>query len=888
MKYQSCRSHYRFLSVIFLTSLVLHLWLGSVLAGENGIVPAVSASQPGATATLVQQGVDRYKTGQYRDAIVVWQTALAEYRRSQNQANVAIVLENLARAHQQLGETSTAMTYWEQTVTLHRQLGNGQQVGRILTEQAQAYSDLGQPRQAISLLCSLDNPEETCSANSALHIARTYQDLPTEAAALGSLGEAYRLMGNYNLAISVLQNGLKIADKTEDSVYRAAVLNSLGNAYANRAQVQYRRANSAIQRGDRRGAERLRQIALQNNSQALNAYQQSLSLAQRQNDLVGQTKAVMNAIPAYYRAESLKAATQARQQAETLLSNLPASRLKVYAAIDLSHLLEPIPPLNEGLSRIRCLKPDLQPGAEQLLNQAIATARQIDDRRAESFALGELGHLYECRQDHAQALELSRQAQLAAEQDQQSKDSLYLWQWQIGRILRKQGKVEQAITAYEQAIATLETIRSDILTANRDIQFDFRDTVEPVYRELIALKLSQEQPIQVSQKSVEPQNSKNLNTVLNTADSLKLAELQNYFGNDCIITAVNTPDNAASTTQATAIFNTIILDDKTAVIVSLPDGRKKFTWIEIDRQSLTEQINEFRRGLERFRVAFDPTAAQKIYDWLIRPFAEDLQQAQVKTLVFVQDGILRTVPMAALHDGKQFLIQRYAIAATPSLSLTDPGAVDRDTFRVLAMGLTEATVIDGQAYQALNNVSKEISEVRQQIPGSKQLLNEEFTRDRLQQEISQTIYSIIHIATHGQFGTDPEETFIVTGNQQKLTLNELDEVIRRFTRNIEPLELLTLTACETAAGDDRAALGLAGVAVQAGAKSALASLWRIDDAATAQIAIDFYSNLRQPTLSKAEALRAAQIALIEGATIGDRQYTHPAYWSPFILVGNWL
>jgi CHAT domain-containing protein len=887
MKRQFCRSRRQFLSVIFLTNLVLHLWLGSLLAGESGLVVAVNASQLEATAALVQQGVDRYKTGQYREAIEVWQNALKEYKSSQNQVNVAIVLENLARAHQQLGETGAAMAYWEQTATAHRQLGNRQQVGRILTEQAQAYSDLGQPRQAISLLCNVANTTQTCSSESALQIARTYQDLPTEAAALGSLGEAYRLMGDYNLAISVLQNGLKIADKTKDSTYRAAVLNSLGNAYANRAQVQYRRANSAVQRGDRREAEKLRQIASQDNSQALTAYQQSLSLTQSQNNLVGQTKALINAIPAYYRAESLEAAAQARQQAEALLANLPASRLKVYAAIDLSHLLEPIPSQDEGLSRIRCLQANLQPRAEQLLNQAIATARQIDDRRAESFALGELGHLYECRQDETQAMELSRQAQLAAEQDQQSKDSLYLWQWQVGRILQKQGKVDQAITAYEQAIATLETIRTDILTANRDIQFDFRDTVEPVYRELIALKLSQEQPIQANAKSLES-DRQNLNTVLNTADSLKLAELQNYFGNDCVITAVNTPDNATSNTQATAIFNTIILEDKTAVIVSLPNGEKKFTWIEIDRQSLTEQINEFRRGLERFRVTFDPTSAQKIYDWLIRPFAEDLQQAQVKTLVFVQDGILRTIPMAALYDGKQFLIQQYAIAATPSLSLTEPGAVDRDAFRVLAMGLTEATVIDGQAYQALDNVSKEITEVRQQIPGSKQLLNEEFTRDRLQTEISQTIYSIIHIATHGQFGTDPEETFIVTGNSQKLTLNELDQVIRRFARNNDPLELLTLTACETAAGDDRAALGLAGVAVQAGAKSALASLWRIDDAATAQIAIDFYTNLRQPNMSKAEALRAAQISLIEGATVDDRQYTHPAYWSPFILVGNWL
>ncbi|WP_287250108.1 MULTISPECIES: CHAT domain-containing protein [unclassified Moorena] len=184
----------------------------------------------------------------------------------------------------------------------------------------------------------------------------------------------------------------------------------------------------------------------------------------------------------------------------------------------------------------------------------------------------------------------------------------------------------------------------------------------------------------------------------------------------------------------------------------------------------------------------------------------------------------------------------------------------------------------------MSNVSREVKAVTQTIPESKQLLDEEFPRDRLQQELGTTVYPIIHIATHGEFGTEPEDTFLVTGENNQLTIDELDRVIRSVASTTEPVELLSLTACRTATGDDRAALGLAGVAVQAGARSALASLWFINDQITAQIAAQFDQGLRQSNLNKAQALRAAQIALLEAGG----QYARPAYWAPYLVIGNWF
>nr|WP_238361077.1 CHAT domain-containing protein [Iningainema tapete] len=586
-------------------------------------------------------------------------------------------------------------------------------------------------------------------------------------------------------------------------------------------------------------------------------------------------RSLLAIIPIYYRNNGIDAASSL-QQATKLLDTLPDSRGRVYATIELVSLLQP----NKILTPTECLAPSVLPQAESLLNQAVSVAQRLQDYRAESFALGELGHIYECRNKYPQALDITSRAKLAAQQDLKAQDSLYLWEWQTGRILKAQGKTSEAISAYEQAINTLESIRSDILTANRDIQFDFRDTIEPIYRDLVALRLNNEQPVQTASKSLISKSKDNFRFILKTIDSLKLAELQNFFGNDCIITAV--PQAVDTTSNSTTAFlNTIVLSDKTAVILSLPKGERKLSWISINRQELVNKINEFRRGLERFRDDYDTTLAQEIYNWLIRPFAKDL--SGIKTLVFIQDGILRSVPMAALYDGekKQYLIQQYAIATTPSLNLTDTRPLNQERLRVLALGLSQAATVDGKTFPPLSNVDQEITEVTQKMKGKK-LLNHEFTISGLKKELSQTVYPVIHIATHGEFGSEPQDTFIVTGNNEKLTFTELERQIRSVTRS--QLELLTLTACETAVGDERSTLGLAGVAVQAGARSALASLWAINDASTVQIVTDFYSKLlSERNVTKAQALQAAQTALIE-----DKQYSHPYYWSGFILIGNWL
>ncbi|MEM8807986.1 MAG: CHAT domain-containing protein, partial [Cyanobacteria bacterium P01_G01_bin.38] len=532
--------------------------------------------------------------------------------------------------------------------------------------------------------------------------------------------------------------------------------------------------------------------------------------------------------------------------------------------------------------------------ATALLNQALAIGESIDNPRVISFALGKLGNLDERSGHYGAALEKTQNARLAADQNLGAGDSLYLWEWQLGRIYKAQDKLNEAAQAYGQAVASLDRIRNDILSANRDLQFDFRDRVEPIYRQYAELNLKAV-PDDVTIKQGE-QAFKELDTALVTLDSLKVAELQSYFANDCVIVANDTRVDEVGDSTATAVFSTAILADQLTVIVSLPDGGKKIAQVPIQKQALDAQINEFRKSLEfgSRDYRFDVQPAQQVYQWLIRPFEADL--TAVKTLVFVNDGLLRSVPMSALHDGSQFLIEKFAVATTPSLTLTHPKKVEKKALSALLMGVSEPSELPETTFIALPAVEDELTAVAEQLPNNKILLNQDFSIDVLRQSLVETDYRVLHMATHGTFGFEPNDNFVVAGAKQtgtasqfneKLTIGGLDELIRNVNDPTRaPIELLTLTACETAIGDTRSTLGLAGVALRAGVRSAIATLWSVGDASSAELISRFYENLQNPTLTKAEALQQAQISLLRSNDGSGND--NPFRWAPFVLIGNWL
>ncbi|MBD2234819.1 CHAT domain-containing protein [Phormidium tenue] len=864
--------------LLFLVGLMLAIWSGQGW-WSVGLANDAIATQAGTPEQLVQAGVSAYQAGDYQSAIDRWQRALQSYGPGAESSSRVLVYENLARAYQQVGQSAEALDAWAAAVTLYREVGDSLHLGRTLTEQAQVHLSLGQHRRAIALLClpATEAFADSCTPGSAFALATATDDALGEVAALGSLGEAYRLLGDYPAAEAVLQKGLQLVQELGYGQFEGPLLNSLGSIFQRRSRIDNRRAEAASQLGLTGIANTFSSQAQGQAQQAQQLLEQALESAQGQGNLAAEWQTRLNLLPLYQQQDNSAAVGVTRQRLSELIAQLPASRTLAYGAIALGRSYQPVG------TTFRCVMPGDEAQAQIWLDRGAAIATQINDYRAQSFALGELGHLRECQGQLAAAMALTQQAQIAATQGLEVADSLYLWQWQAGRIDRRQGNLDAALAAYTQAVTTLESIRTEILVADRDVQFDFRDTVEPLYRELIELQLSGVASLQAAKQDLPPTDSA-LESALVTADALRLAELQNYFGNDCILNPVaQARVDLLAQSANTAVISSVVLPQRTALIVNLPNQPPQLIWIDNSSQ-LRDTVVQFRLGLEAFYTEpYDTTVAQQLYGQLIKPLEPALKAGSITTLVFIHDGFLRSVPMAALYDGDQFLIEKYAVATTPALTLTTAAAPRPENLQALVLGSSQAVVAAGRRFPPIPAVPTEVASVLAALPGSQALLDEAFGQAQLQQALQETPFSILHFATHGQFSPDPRENFIITGQGETVTFGQLESFIQAGNSNSPQIDLVMLTACETAAGDDRSTLGLAGVAIRAGARSAIASLWQADDATTAQIAQDFYRFLKEPHLNKAQALQQAQIQAIQrGASVT------PGKWAPLILVGNWL
>ena len=217
------------------------------------------------------------------------------------------------------------------------------------------------------------------------------------------------------------------------------------------------------------------------------------------------------------------------------------------------------------------------------------------------------------------------------------------------------------------------------------------------------------------------------------------------------------------------------------------------------------------------------------------------------------------------------------MASSLGLSLTNPQSLSQQTPRALTGGLT----VSVEGFSALPAVQNELDMIAEMFTTT-ELRDQDFLGPTVSREMSEGNYSIVHMATHGQFKPDYRDSFILTYDG-RMTMDMLEETVGARKYLNEPVELLMLSACETAVGDNRAALGLAGIALKAGARSAVATLWAINDEASSRLVGDFYRQLKDRSQSKAQALRQAQLILMS-----DNEYTHPVFWSPYLLLGNWL
>jgi CHAT domain-containing protein len=481
-----------------------------------------------------------------------------------------------------------------------------------------------------------------------------------------------------------------------------------------------------------------------------------------------------------------------------------------------------------------------------------------------------LGNLYEQTQQWSDATTLTRQALIIA-QTLNAADIAYQWQWQLGRLLKQQQDITGAIAAYDGAIKTLQAIRYDLVTVNSDVQFSFRDKVAPVYRQFVDLLL---QP----HNGVEPSQD-NIHQARTTIEALQLAELDNFFRTACLAPKQQLDTVVDQADPTAAVLYAMILSDRVEVILKLPQQPLRHYATTVPQRQVEQTLEELRRNIaEPDALRQTQTQSQHVYNWLIQPGAAAIAQSHIKTLVFVLDGPLWNIPMAALYNGHQYLVENYAVVLSPSLQLFEPKPLQSVQLNALAVGLEQAR----HGFSPLPHVDNELKQIQSEVE-SQVLLNQEFTTQAFQAEMHSQPFSIVHLATHGQFSSTAEETFILAWDKT-INVNELNTLLRsRDQQRSQPLELLVLSACETATGDQRAALGLAGVAIRAGARSTIASLWSVNDESTALLMNQFYQTLINQTQPRAEALRHAQLTLLK-----TPEYELPIFWAPYVLVGNWL
>ena len=732
------------------------------------------------------------------------------------QADVAAELNAAARQHL-AGAFESALAHWEQARLEAQAAGDANAEARAQLGAARTYLALGRAPLATQRLESA-HKLATAHGNQAL--------LGPISAALGS---ALLLAGEPARARAALEQAITMGRGGSDQDVIAQSANDL-------ARIEAEAGNTA---------------------RAADLYRQGMASARSSGNPALEATAAVNLarlpLPAVDRLQALSSAQQ-------LVRALPPSHIRAMTLV--------------SVGRMRGETPDAAgaPGSSRRLaaadfDEAAATARQLGDQRVLSYALGYKGAMIEASNDPVLALDLTRQAARAALQAN-ALESLYRWEWQAGRLLRRLGDDDAALAAYRVAASTLERIRPDLAASGTG---DFRAKASPVYLGVADLLIRR------AERAAKPDAAQaDLLEARRTMEALKSAELEDYFQDDCVASLKSKTSGIDALAPHTAAIYPIVLPDRLAILVTFPDGLREYS-SPVGSQRLEAETRAMRQTLEKRMTREYLKHARQLYDWVVRPIQADLERAGVKTLVFIPDGALRTIPLAALSDGKQFLIERYAVATSPGLTLTDPRPLAAVAPRVLMAGLTQAV----QGFAALPGVKTEISNIAALLPGTT-LMDEAFQSSRFRSDLAANPFTIVHVASHGEFGPTAQSTFLLT-HDGKINLNQLEGILGGTNYRAQPVQLLVLSACETAAGDDRSAMGLAGIAVKAGARSALATLWSVSDVASTQLVSDFYRELGLDGNSKAEALRQAQLALM-----ADRRYRHPYYWGPFLLIGNWL
>ncbi len=513
-----------------------------------------------------------------------------------------------------------------------------------------------------------------------------------------------------------------------------------------------------------------------------------------------------------------------------------------------------------------------------------------------------LAQLYESQGRYAEAAQINLNAIRAATglKHGQAELPLARLDWRAARLARQRGDAAAALAGYLHAADYLRAIAPDLPIEDAQGKSTYQSLQRPIFLGLADELL---QDVDTLRPELKQQR---LLAALNLIEQAHQAELQDYLGDRCSVDSVGKPTGAAAgetVAPGIAIIYPLVLKERLEVVVRTSQGLRHHT-APVSAATLAKEIQNFRSALLDPGSSDYVSASSRLDEWLIAPFASMLEQAHVQQLIIVPDGYLRLIPFAALHDGNEFLAQRYWVSSVTGLTMTEqrterrarpvslfaglstPGPV---VDRLAAMGFAGRAAPEAGAVSATRalNLRSQLalpgvqSEIQDLVPLSRSvwMLNDQFTVSHFAQEVQSGRYSVVHIASHSFFGSNAGDSFLLAYDNV-IRIDQLQQLLASNEVRQAGIDLLTLSACDTATGDDRAPLGFAGAAIKAHARSVLGSLWAVSDTATQQFMEVFYKGL--PQHGKAEAFTEAQRVLM-----GSTTFSHPYYWAPFVLTGDW-
>jgi CHAT domain-containing protein/Tfp pilus assembly protein PilF len=881
---------------------------------------------------LLRQGAQQFQHSRYREAIQVLESALGIYREIKDREGEAISLNSLGLAYNYLGQYQKAIDFYQQSLAIQKQIGDRKGEAISLNTLGSAYNYLGQYQKAIDFY------------QQSLAIQKQIGDRNSEAISLNNLGLAYSYLGQHQKAIDFFQQSLAITKQIGDRNSEAKPLNNLGVAYNSLGQyekaIDFFQQSLAIfkQSGDRNGeAVSLNSLGTAYDSlgqyqKAIDFFQQSLAITKQIGDRNNEATALNNLGNAYRNLGQYQKAIDFFQQSiaiqkqigyrygeARLLNNLGLSynSLGQYQkAIDFfQQALAIQKQIGDRNGEARLLNNlglvynslGQHQKAIDFFQQSLAITKQIRDRNGEGITLSNLGVAYNVLGQYQKAIDFFQQSLAIVKQigDRNGEaTSLH----NLAFAFNKLNQPEISILFYKQAVNTYEAIRKDIKRLKKEEQQSYTTSISDSYRNLSDILIQQGRIMEA----------------LQVLDLLKVQELEDYLKNikgsdrsaqgvrllapelalsDKLLavsfenapevnqqlanqiqqlpkTEINkVPDYLNQIPQGTVLLYPFILGDRLEIILFAPNNLPIRRTTNISKDQLETLIVDFRTALldpssEDFR---EPSL--QLYNLLIKPIEAELVQFNTKTILYAPDGQLRYIPIAALYDGKQLLVEKYQISNLIAYTLSDFTPQPQNAPNILA-GAFGGKAGDRRFGQtALPATVREVQAIANSFQNSVTLIEEQFSRKAIESKFKN--HNILHLATHAEFNVgSPDQSFIIFGNGDKIRLNEIADW------QMPNIDLIILSACQTGSGklgDGVEILGFGYQVQKAGAKQAIASLWKVDDNKTSVLMTAFYAELQKGNVTATEALRRAQVSLIK-----SKDYNHPYYWAAFFAIGNGL